>query len=230
MSSYRMILTVLDRRLEEEYIAFFRRNNILQYSTMLGCGTATKSILDYLGIENNEKIIVKFLIPRGKVAPLFAGLVGKMGINLPGTGIAMSIPVESIGGTSSLKYLTDGQENVPTEENSMKDAIYSLIVVIAEKSHSDMVMDAAREAGARGGTVVHAKGAGKEDGAKFFGVSIMPEKELIYIAVRHSDKDRVMRSIMEKAGQGTEAKSVLFSIPVEDIVGLTTLMEPEQQA
>ena len=230
MSSYHMILTVLDRRLEEDYIAFFRKNNIHQFCAALGCGTATKSILDYLGVENNEKIVINFIVPGGKVAPLFAGLVGRMGINLPGTGIAMSIPVESIGGSSSLKYLTEGQENAPAEESSMKETIYSLIVVIAEKSHSDMVMDAARAAGARGGTVVHAKGAGKESAAKFFGVSIMPEKELIYIAVRHSDKDRVMRSIMEKAGHNTEAKSVVFSLPVEDIVGLTTLMEPEQQA
>ena len=229
MSSYYLVLTVLDRRLEEEYIGFFRRNRIERFITMLGCGTASKSILDYLGVENNEKVVIQSVVAARKVAPLFAGMVGRMGINLPGTGIAMSIPVESIAGTSSLKNLTEGQENAPAEESSMKETIYSLIIVIAEKSRSDMVMDAARAAGARGGTVVHAKGAGRESAAKFFGVSLMPEKELIYIAVRRLDKDKVMRSIMEKAGPGTEAKAVVFSLPVEDIVGLTTLMEPEEK-
>ena len=90
-----------------------------------------------------------------------------------------------------------------------------------------MVMDAAREVGARGGTVVHAKGTGREEDAKFFGVSISPEKEMIYIATRKSDRPEIMRAIMEKAGPQTDAKAVVFSLPVEDIAGLTALMEPE---
>ena len=109
----------------------------------------------------------------------------------------------------------------------MKEAKYSLITVIAEKGCSDMVMDAARAVGARGGTVVHAKGTGREEDAKFFGVSISPEKEMIYIATRKSDRSEIMRAIMEKAGPQTDAKAVVFSLPVEDIAGLTALMEPE---
>lgn len=111
----------------------------------------------------------------------------------------------------------------------MKEAVYSLIMIISEKGRSDMVMDAAREAGAKGGTVVHAKGTGRESEAKFFGVSITPEKEMIYIAARKSDKGDIMRAIMEKAGPHTEAKAVVFSLPVEDIAGLTALTEEKAE-
>lgn len=227
MSRYNMVLTILNRNYEKDYVEFFKQNGIVHMTEMLGNGTASKGILDYLGIENNEKIIIQTVVAAGKVDALFAGLVSRMGINLPGTGVAMSIPVESIAGTWSMKYLTEGQEVQEAEDVKMKEANYSLITVIAEKGCSDMVMDAAREVGARGGTVVHAKGTGREEEAKFFGVSISPEKEMIYIATRKSDRADIMRAIMEKAGPQTDAKAVVFSLPVEDIAGLTALMEPE---
>lgn len=230
MSSYNMVLTILDRSYEKDYVEFFRQNGIVHMSEMLGNGTASKSILDYLGVEKNEKIIIQTVVAAGKVESLFAGLVSRMGINLPGTGVAMSIPIESIAGTSSMKYLTEGQEAQEAEEVKMKEAVYSLITVIAEKGCSDMVMDAAREAGARGGTVVHAKGTARESERKFFGMSISPEKEMIYIATRKSDKGDIMRAIMEKAGPQTDAKAVVYSLPVEDIAGLTALVEPKEEA
>lgn len=225
MSSYNMVLVILKRSYEKEYVKFFRQNGITRLTSMLGSGTASKSILDYLGIENNEKVVLQTIAAAGNVESLFSGLISRMGINLPGTGIAMSIPVESIAGTSSMKYLTEGQDTIASEEVKMKEAVYSLIMIISEKGRSDMVMDAAREAGAKGGTVVHAKGTGQESEAKFFGVSITPEKEMIYIAARKSDKRDIMRAIMEKAGPHTEAKAVVFSLPVEDIAGLTALTE-----
>lgn len=228
MGSYNMVLTILNRSYEKDYVDFFKQNGIVHMTQMLGHGTASKSILDYLGIEKNEKIVMETVVAAGKVDSLFSGLVSRMGINLPGTGVAMSIPVESIAGSSSMKYLTEGQEAQAAEEVKMKESVYSLITVIAEKGCSDMVMDAAREAGAKGGTVVHAKGTGKESETKFFGMSISPEKEMIYIATRKSEKGDIMRAIMEKAGPQTDAGAVVFSLPVEDIVGLTTLMEEEK--
>ena len=229
MGSYNMVLTILNRSYEKDYVDFFKQNGIVHMTQMLGHGTASKSILDYLGIEKNEKIVMETVVAAGKVNSLFSGLVSRMGINLPGTGVAMSIPVESIAGSSSMKYLTEGQEVQAAEEVKMKESGYSLITVIAEKGCSDMVMDAAREAGAKGGTVVHAKGTGKESETKFFGMSISPEKEMIYIATRKSEKGDIMRAIMEKAGPHTDAGAVVFSLPVEDIVGLTTLMEEEKE-
>ena len=229
MGSYNMVLTILNRSYEKDYVDFFKQNGIVHMTQMLGHGTASKSILDYLGIEKNEKIVMETVVAAGKVNSLFSGLVSRMGINLPGTGVAMSIPVESIAGSSSMKYLTEGQGVQAAEEVKMKESAYSLITVIAEKGCSDMVMDAAREAGAKGGTVVHAKGTGKESETKFFGMSISPEKEMIYIATRKSEKGDIMRAIMEKAGPHTDAGAVVFSLPVEDIVGLTTLMEEEKE-
>ena len=96
---------------------------------------------------------------------------------------------------------------------------YVLLTVIADKGNVDVVMDAARAAGAGGGTVLSAKGTGAEI-AKFFGVAISEEKEMIYIITRREDRDVIMKAVMEKAGRDTKAHGVVFSLPVESVIGI----------
>ena len=81
-------------------------------------------------------------------------------------------------------------------------------------------MDAARAAGAKGGTVVHARGTGIEQSQKFFGVTIGAEKEMIYIVTNKTDKQPIMKAIMEKAGSATPAETIMFSVPTVDVVGI----------
>lgn len=230
MSKFSLLVNILGREFEETYQAYYRKNGIHTVFSTLCSGTASKSILDYLGIERNEKVMLTAAVHSERIPRLFQGLVSQLGINLPGTGIALSVPISSFAGSASLKYLSEGQDpdSDTNEVNEMKEYAYTLITVIAEKSCSDMVMDAAREAGAGGGTVVHAKGTANGFTAKFFGVSIASEKEIIYIVARHEDKDAIMRAIAEKAGPATDARAAVFSLPVEDVVGLRSVMEEPQ--
>ena len=71
----------------------------------------------------------------------------------------------------------------------MKETKYELLVAIANQGSIDVVMDAARSAGAGGGTVIHAKGTGMESARKFLGVSLAAEKEIIFIVTRTEEKD-----------------------------------------
>ena len=84
-------------------------------------------------------------------------------------------------------------------------------------------VDAARAAGATGGTAVHAKGTGTELAKKFFGVSLAAEKELIFILSRAETRRPIMKAIMEKAGMQTDAQALAFSLPVSDLAGLRQL-------
>lgn len=101
----------------------------------------------------------------------------------------------------------------------MKGTTYELLVVIANQGYSDLVMDAAREAGAGGGTVIHAQGTGAQRAEAFLGVSLVNEKEIIFIVVRSENKNRVMRSIMDQSGLDSKARSILFSLPVTGTAG-----------
>jgi nitrogen regulatory protein PII len=139
---------------------------------------------------------------------------------LPDRGIALSIPLTSMGGRRSVELYSGGHENDEEEEQTMQEKQMELIVAICEKGHTDEVMDAARSAGARGGTVIHAKGTGSKYSSKFFGISIAEEKEMIYIVSSVDNKKDIMKSIMTNAGVETPAHTVVFSLPVSDTAGL----------
>ena len=135
----------------------------------------------------------------------------------------MAIPVSSIGGAATRDYLLHQE----VENEMEKEMTHELIVVIANRGYTDMVMDAARSAGATGGTAVHAKGTGTELAKKFFGVSIAEEKELIFILTRTEARKPIMKAVMSGAGMQTDAQSLVFSMPVSDLAGLRQLDNAE---
>ena len=229
MNNLYYLIAIVKRSDEERYTRFFKENTLHTQFLTLCTGTARQKTLDLLGLEKSEKVMISMLIAGSLVKKVMSKLIREMNIDIPGNGIALTIPVESIGGTSGLNYLTNGQEYIIGEEGGrkMEETSYSLIVIISEKGTTDIVMEAARSVNANGGTVIHAKGTGAEYASKFFGVSIAAEKEMVYIVVRREDKNNVMRAIMEKAGMNTPAHSILFSLPVESIAGLRSLTPPD---
>ena len=84
-----------------------------------------------------------------------------------------------------------------------------------------------RTAGAGGGTVIHAKGTGMEGAAAFLGVELVNEKELVLIVSRTSQKNTIMKAIME--GANPKAGTIVFSLPVTDTAGLRLMEEDEAQ-
>ena len=199
---------------------FYDQNGLSGVLCTLARGTATSEMLNYFGLEATEKIVMMSVVTDNTWKQVKRGLEEQVQIDVPGRGIAFLIPLSSVGGRKVLEFFTDGQEFQIEKESAMKDTKYELIVVIANQGHSDEVMDAARAQGAGGGTVIHAKGMGLEKAEKFLGVSIADEKEMIFIVAKTGDKNKIMKSIMEKAGLESRARSVVFSMPVTDTAGL----------
>ena len=136
----------------------------------------------------------------------------------------MTVPLASIGGNATKDYLLQQEE---VEESMEKELTHQLVVVITNQGHTDQVMEAARAAGATGGTALHAKGTGTELARKFFGVSIAEEKEIILILTGEETRKDIMQAIIRKAGMQTEAQSLVFSLPVSDLAGLRRLESEE---
>jgi nitrogen regulatory protein PII len=104
---------------------------------------------------------------------------------------------------------------------------HDLIVVIANRGFADVVMETAKKAGATGGTIVHARGTGAKEMEKFFGVAILPEKDLILIVTKSESRCSIMEAIVAEAGPHTDARAVTFSLPVNGVVGMP-LKTPEE--
>ncbi len=112
-------------------------------------------------------------------------------------------------------------------ENERK---YDLIMTIVNRGFADQVVDAARSAGAHGGTVFYARGTGIHELEKFFALSIQPEKEVVLNIVRHEDTQTIMHSIVAAAGLKTAGKGLAFALPISDVVGITHSLEEMESA
>ena len=106
----------------------------------------------------------------------------------------------------------------------MENSKYVLIVTIANNGSVELIMDAARSAGATGGSFVKAHGTGSQL-SKFFGVTIADEKEITYIVAKRENRDAIMYAIMNAEGFRTEAHGVVFSLPVEGVLGIKDIDE-----
>ena len=97
---------------------------------------------------------------------------------------------------------------------------HEMIIVIVNEGFSDVVMNAARNNGARGGTITHARGTGTKEYEKKYGIVITPQKEMIYILVNSAIRDQVMSAINTVAGSSTNAQGIVFSLPVSNVSGI----------
>ena len=102
----------------------------------------------------------------------------------------------------------------------MNENAFEAIWVVVNHGYTDLVMTAARAAGARGGTVISARGTGNKEMEQFFGVTITPEKDIIIILVPKEIRDRVMMAVNEGAGMSTKGQGIAFSLPTSDTIGL----------
>lgn len=241
MEGLHLVIAISDREKAERVIEIFRESNVFTTDVTLGTGTAPIEILDYLYLSPNEKAVVFGVVTNGGLLPLLKNFKRKLYIDVPGNGIVVTVPLNSIGGKRSLEYILDGQtlelqEKRPwvaaeregkrpraaaeREDRMSVKTDYELIFVIANEGYSDMIMEAARGAGAGGGTVLKAKGTGAEYSEKFFGFSIASEKEIHLLVTPAQDRNGIMKAIMEEAGLGSKAQAIVFSLPVSNAIGL----------
>ena len=216
-----LMIVITDRGRGGEFASWFQAQGATLVLSALGQGTAATEVLDYLGLEATEKAVLLLAAPRS--GRLVRRAARELWLDVPGRGILMAVPISSVGGARARDYLLSWQAE---EEDDMdREITHELIVVIANRGHTDQVMDAARSAGAAGGTTIHAKGTGTELARKFLGVSLAAEKEIVFILAKEAARKPIMKAVMTQAGMHTKAQAVVFSLPVTDLAGLRLLEE-----
>jgi nitrogen regulatory protein PII len=215
-----LLITIVRRKDASEYEEFYEGQGVGEVYTAACNGTAHAKTLSLLGIERTEKSMLFSTVTEDTLKKLKRSLTLDMKIDLPDRGVAMAIPLSGVGGSKALDYFTSGQtlsETKDTEDNGMQSS-HELIVAIYERGYTDLVMDAAREAGAAGGTTINAKGtaAGAQ---KFFGLTLAVEKEMVFIVSSTEKKKDIMKAIMQKAGMDSKAHALVFSLPVSTTAG-----------
>lgn len=183
-------------------------------SIIMGRGTAENSIIQLLGLGDTSKDIA-YIVVDEKIVPSAIEKIQIASANKKHFGVLFTIGVDC--------FFKSGSKSLENQEKTTGDNMnnsYEMINVIVNKGYAEDAMAAARKAGAGGGTIIGARGTAREGDAKFFGLEIVPEKEMLIILVPAEKKDEIIKAIGDlpcfaKAGSG-----IVFCNPANDFTVL----------
>lgn len=221
----RMLLLISTPKFAETAVDLLGECGVPVRYHLRGIGTATSEMMDLLGLGTAEKSVVICFAPRTTANLALARLNdGLEELEKKNRGIALTLPLNGLN-KLLLRMMGDMEERTAQasegkEETVMPDRKYSLITAIVNQGYSEEVMNAARSAGARGGTVLHSRRIADEQAAAAMGLGVQEEREMILIAAREEDKLQIMQAIGEACGIHSEAKGMVLSLPIDSAIGL----------
>lgn len=211
-----VLVSIVERGKGVELIRYYKRFRIIHHSQAAGRGTAASHLLDTLGFGTTERDIVMSVAPKDTVRQLLYDLRDDDRSKLGAQGIAFSLDVTgmtaimAVGLSRMEKMDPERGEQLMEQGNS-----HSLILVTVNQGYTDAVMDTARAAGAKGGTIIRTRWTGAEKVEKFVGITIQSEKEMLAIVASNRERDKIMEEINRVHGFKTPAQAMVISLPVD---------------
>lgn len=187
---------------------------------MLGRGTKDNRLLQALSLADVSQDVL-FTLMRDEGPAVLNAIAGAASA-APGKfgGTAMLLDVSSVLTRGEAPaHSPCAQQNQNTGDR-MESSGYKLISIIVNSGHGDDVMEAARKAGAGGGTIMSARGTGTEDDVKFFGITLVPEKDMLLIACEEEKIPAVMRAIGEVPSLNEPGGGIAYTMNVEKFIKL----------
>lgn len=201
----------------------------------IGYGTAKSHYMSYLGLDEIEKRLVYALIPNYCEARVLRAINRRLKLYFPGNGIAFTIPISGISSIVSNAVLSTGfrdemiAENTKTSKKEHKH-MHELIIAVVNQKYTDNVIDSSRAAGATGATIMHTRSVNNKQAEQLIGTTLKQETDTVAILTTHEYKARIMEAIRESAGLKTEGGAVIFSLPVDSLIGIGRFDEDEEEA
>jgi len=189
-----------------------------------GRGTASLQILNLLGIGSNDKAVILCLEQDFMIPILLKTIRQKLNSQSAVSGIAFTCNLSAIN-KPVLNILDERTNSNPTTKNIKEEKIMDeikndLIISIVNQGYSDELMTVAREAGARGGTILNTRGLTKNKMVKLFNISIQDEKEVILMLTSREARTPIMQAVSRAFGVNTQADGTIFSLPVDEVMSL----------
>lgn len=221
MEPLKVIVSIVERGQGRNMIELFNEQNVTHHFQCAGVGTATSEIMDLLGLDSKEKDVILSIGKATLVNRLMRDLNQELRGSARSKGIVFDMRANAVSHILALAVLMPVKEIQGREDTMMEEEKgNSMILVTVNQGFTEEVMDTARKAGARGGTIIHARWAGSESTEEFYGITVQKEKEIIAIVSPADKRNEIMEAINSNHGMKTEARGTVLSIGIEDIVRL----------
>ena len=213
MAEFRLICCVVNMGDASRVLSVAKKHGVKEFVTSIGRGTLNNRLLKFFKIYDVRKEIVSMVVPTELASEAIEDISKHMAFEKPHHGIAFIHPVSELLGS---KY----DNNKKTQTNEVEISMYNAIYVIVERGKAEDVVEAANKAGARGATIINARGSGSQDAKKLFSIEIEPEKEKIIIIAKQELKDSIVEAIKEYMTTDEPGNGVIFVLDVNEVHGL----------
>ncbi|MFR9302448.1 MAG: P-II family nitrogen regulator [Fenollaria massiliensis] len=205
-----MLVVIVEQNKASKVLHLADEKGVTASVAMLGIGTASRTLFDYLGLNDKKKAVLLLFGKTEEIEDLADYLVEKLELNKPNHGIAYIESAFNVFGTED-----NEKENIKRGE-TMYNAIYTIV----ERGKAEDVIEAAQKAGSRGGTIVNARGSGSEEARKVFNMFIEPEKEIVLIISEEKMTKDIVDSIRKETKIEEQGKGIIFVTNVAQTYGL----------
>lgn len=218
--SIRALMVITTEKSANMATEIFKEEGLHVKYNILAEGTASSEILDMLGLGSTEKRLLMTLAPKMVAENMLKKLHFDLAMSRADGGIGFTIPITSASG-ALLQMMAKSEltEDKKEEEKTMGNS-HTMITAILNRGFSNEAMKVAKEAGARGGTVIHSRQVIDEEDTGFWGISMQEEKEMLLIITEVENKLAIMKAITEQFGMHSEAKGIVVSMPIDTVMGI----------
>ena len=213
MTGFDLICCVVNMGSASKVMKCARKYGVRGGTISIGKGTVNNRLLDVLGLNEVRKEIVYMVVESGLAGDAIKGIRKDMQFHKANHGIAFSHSVSEFIGSKNIDC--NSQSTV-----EVKKSMYKIIHVVVDKGRGADVVESANKAGARGGTILNARGSGIHEVQKLFSIEIEPEKEKVFIIAKTEQKDSIVEAIRTDLQIDEPGKGIIFVLDVNEAYGL----------
>ena len=209
-----LICMIVNFGLGSKAIKIAKKNGVSEGTVFLGRGTIKNRLLEILDLNDSRKEIVLMIADKTTANQALDVLNKELAFFKPNHGIAFTLSVVDLLGIKNCQY--QDNQTIRGEENAMYQAIFTIV----DKGNAENVITAANKAGARGGTIINARGSGIHETHTLFSMEIEPEKEMVLIISKNNLTDVIVSSIRKDLQIDEPGKGIIFVLDVNKTFGL----------
>lgn len=197
-----LITVIVDCGKGSRVLRIARDNEVTGGTVLMADGTIRHGLLNFLGITDTRKEMIMMAAQRESADHALIALDRELEFSKPNHGIAYMTQLCRVTGAASL--------DCRAEDDGEGEYMYQVINAIVDKGRAEEVIEAASEAGAKGGTIINARGAGIHETRRVFAIDIEPEKEIVMILAKNELVDGIIQSITERLEMNKPGNGIIF--------------------
>lgn len=223
----KLLLGIINKEDEARFTEIVNGCATAVHFSGVGHGTARSSYMNYFGLGEIEKRVTMSLIPASAEHNILSSIGHGLKLYLVGRGIAFTVPLSGVSNIINDAILSGVDKpdkptarRAPISKKKEKEIMHELVIAVVNTKFTDLAIEAARSAGATGATVFHTKSINNERAEQSIGTSINRETDSVFFLTTLEYKTKIMEAVRDVAGLKTEGGALIFSLPVDDLVGI----------